>query len=354
MIVVIKQFYKFFRNTFYVLRAESVKWFVAKGISSLKDLYNKFCSEFLHINKKVRNLVDTNIELGLYHFYKGNKGDACLRFWLLKISAPSVSYLVYYNLGRCYLADDKTKKAKKYFNKAIQIKEYYPEVRYCLDKIEDPKSITKIPLSIIEERFDYTAPYYVRERIVNKQYNGHKIVFHEIIGYLHNRSTDVSILDIGCGSGICGHFLKMNHVGDNITGIDLSSKMLRVAEHCYVDDKAVYDKLLHTSSSQYFANSDAKEKFDIILTVDSLGCEKELYNTFCLYRDALKKGGVIVSIVRSSGSNNVQFLPNLDMFCYSQDYMLHLSSQLDMESFRVIKCQLYTDVDGYLCMFAKK
>ncbi|MBQ4874780.1 MAG: class I SAM-dependent methyltransferase [Rickettsiaceae bacterium H1] len=304
----------------------------------------------------MRNLVKTNFELGLYHFYKGNKDDAFLRFRLLKLCTSHVSPLIYYNLGRCYFVSKKFKKAKQSLMNALQMKEYYPEVNYYLNKIDKPFSITEVPISIIEEKFDYITPYYVESYIINRQYQGYKIVLHEIIDHLPDVGNIIDILDVGCGTGICGHFLKMNGVGSNIVGLDISSKMLSIAERCYVNEKAVYSKLLHMSCSKYFSNFDVSEKFDIILAIDSLGYEQELYETFRLFQNVLKKGGIIISIVRAleKPKEKVEFLQDADIFCYSQDYMLSIPSKLDMEVLKVIKCQLYDDVMGYLCMFVKK
>ena len=356
MITILRQFYIFIQEILYFFKLKSLKGLFGRMLCTLQRWYKDCCSELANVNGKVHNLVDTNIELGLYHFYKGNKEDAHLRFQLLRMCTSSVNALVYYNLGRCYFVKKKFKKANKYFSKALRIKESYPEVNYYLDKMRDVVSVIQVPLSIVEERFDCIAPFYVEDCIIQKHYTGYKIILYEIIDYLYTKGGESNILDVGCGTGICGHFLKMNRVGDSITGVDLSSKMLRIASRCYVNDKAVYDELIHMSSEKYFSDFNASEKFNIILAVDSLGYKKELYETFCLYRDALRKGGVIISIVRAveDSSKEIEFSPELDMFCYSQDNMLQLSSKLNMETLKVIKCQLYDDISGYLCMFVKR
>ncbi len=354
MIVTLKQFSLFLRDIILFLKPKSFKDLPSRVVLGCKDFFVKSKCEWGDLNKKMRNLVNTNINLGLYHLYRGNKDDACFRFRLLKFCMSDVKPSVYYNLGRCYAINKKFNKARKLFCDALEKQENYPEVEYALNKIDDVSKIEKVPLSVIRQRFDFMASYYVEEFVMKRKYRGYDIILYEITDYLNNRSRESIVLDVGCGTGVCGHFLKMNHVGRKIVGIDLSSEMLDISENCYVRDMPVYDEVLNVSAEEYFAKLCENNRFDIIIAVDSLGYERELYQRFSEFKLALTEGGFILCIMRLSSGASVEFLPDLDMFCYSQDYILHLSSRLRMKAVKVVKCQLYDNINGLLCMLVKE
>lgn len=354
MIFTLRQFCQFIQDIIKAIKPNSLKGSFQNILCKSQSFYYKAIKECAAGNKKMRNLVGTNVDLGIYHFHKGNMGDAFFRFRLLQIFTSHLNSLIYYNLGRCYLVNKKLNKAKHFLIKSLRLQENYPEARYCLQKIESALKIEKVPLAVIKEKFNYIAPYYVDHYIIKQQYRGHTIVLHELLEYFNHRSNNINILDVGCGTGICAHFLKMNHVGGNIVGIDISSNMLSVAENCYVKNQAVYTELLNMSDDEYFEQNDIHEQFDAILAIDLICYKKDLLEVFLKYKTALKKNGISICILRLAQSNTIEFIPELDTFSYTQDYMLQLSSELQMEPLRVIKCQLYENIEGLLCILVKK
>ncbi len=356
MITTLKQLYLFLKNIIDTLKPASFKVLFNNSRVKLKAYCKYLTYELPVMKKKLAHLGDTNFKLGLYHLYKANNDDAHFRFQVLKIFNKSNNAALHYNLGRCYIQKQKLKKARKHLQEALKIQEHYPEANYYLNKITKKDSINFVPQQIIQEKFDYISSYYVDMYIGQQKYRGYKIALHEILSYLNDRSRESNILEIGCGTGVCGHFLKVNHVGKSIIGVDISQEMLNIAAKCNVHNQDVYDSLFHMSDSQYFSEYNVTEKFDIVLAIDVLGSEKDLHNTLSNYKNALKKSGIIVAIVRAleSDKHTVELSTRQDTFCYSQDYMLQLGKDLNMEPFKVSKCELYNDVTGYLSIFIKE
>ena len=213
--------------------------------------------------------------------------------------------------------------------------------------------IIEVPISILQERFDYMSSYYNEECIVSQQYKAHKIIFNEIAEYFHNRSNIIDILDVGSGTGACAQFLKMNYIGNTITGVDISSKMIDLSRECYAHDKPVYSELFNMSIQEYLTSSHSEKQFDLILSIYSSCYQSSLAELFLKYKDALKVGGLVICLLKKSTEKDIQFIADLDLFQYSQDYILKLSLDIEMEAIKVINCQLSNDVDGLLCMFKR-
>ena len=131
----VKQFIRFFKDTvlvFYSMPLKDLPGIFSKGI---KRACNNTLNNLFSANKKIQNLQQTNLDLGIYHFYKGNLGDAHFRFKLLQMFTSRIKDVVYYNLGRCYIVQKKYKKAHKNLLQASYYKKNYPELDYYLAKI---------------------------------------------------------------------------------------------------------------------------------------------------------------------------------------------------------------------------
>lgn len=109
-----------------VLNIKKVKHFIV-------NKYNTLHKEMTVLLKKSKNLLNTNIEIGLYHFYKGSISDAKLRFWLISIFYPHLP-IVWYNIGRCHFAVGNTNKAYNYLTRTLKLDNDHEEASYYIKK----------------------------------------------------------------------------------------------------------------------------------------------------------------------------------------------------------------------------
>ncbi|MCX7102500.1 MAG: tetratricopeptide repeat protein [Methylobacter sp.] len=109
------------------------------------------------------------------------------------------------------------------------------------------------------KRLEYQAPFLV----------------HKALGQLDLNSKEWNVLDIGCGTGLCGALIRPM-VG-NLVGVDLSSKMLERAKA-----REIYDELIEAELTEFC--SKAQSTYNAITCVD----------TFCYFgdlTDAMKAAG---------------------------------------------------------------
>jgi predicted TPR repeat methyltransferase len=79
------------------------------------------------------------------------------------------------------------------------------------------------------------------------------------------------ILDIGCGTGLCGQYLKP--LGSSLTGVDLSRGMLTKAR-----TTKLYDELLEAELTQYMLKT--PDRFDLVTCADTFVYFGELKGAF--------------------------------------------------------------------------
>ena len=104
-----------------------VSSFVAgsKKISSLlQDYFSGLFSEIKMIKVKSKNLLQTNINLGLKHLNNDHIPDAIFRFRIIAFFWPN-HIKTYYYLAHCYILQGKYEKAKKYLKILLQMDPSY-------------------------------------------------------------------------------------------------------------------------------------------------------------------------------------------------------------------------------------
>ncbi|KJV69356.1 methyltransferase domain-containing protein [Candidatus Neoehrlichia procyonis] len=312
----------------------------------LKNKCTHLKEEFMFIKSKSKNLLATNIDLGLYHFYKGNISDAKTRFWLISIVKPHLP-ISYYNIGRCYFISRDFKKAEQYFLKAIALDKNYDEAIYYLNKIKAPYKVTHVPDNIVQQYFNYTSEYFVEHWVITKRYRAHEYVRSLIVNFFGELSCNIDILDLGCGTGICGQFLKIKNIGKHITGIDISSHMIHIARGCFVNGKQAYNELININMHDFLKSNN--KPYDAIILTEVLHYTGDLSSIFKLVSTALNPKGIVVGLVREIHDENFTFIPEGDFFCHSLNYIKNTMLQANMKITYSSNCKIYgNQIDGIL------
>ncbi|WP_168464505.1 class I SAM-dependent DNA methyltransferase [Wolbachia endosymbiont of Ctenocephalides felis wCfeT] len=296
---------------------------------------------------KSKNLLNTNIEMGLYHFYKGNISDAKLRFWLISIFYPNLP-IVWYNIGRCHFAAGNTSKAYNYLTKTLKLDNNYKEASYYIQKMANPSLITELPKNIIKQYFDYTGEYFVEHWLIAKQYRGHELVHMAVTKIFNNDTSKLNILDLGCGTGICGHFLKIHNIGGHITGIDISNRMLNIARGCFIKGKPVYNELIHMEMTE-FLKQEKNNLYDVIILSEVLHYSYDFQTELELAKRSMSKKGAIICLIRRKESEDVDFINKGDYFRHSEGYVQRVAKEINMQISYMSYCKMYgSQVDGIL------
>jgi len=325
------------------------------------DGIKKFKDEFPTIKEKLKDPTKTQYELGLYHAKKGNLRDALLRFWITtKLDKNHAE--AFYRIGWVHFQKSKDNKAKKSLEKALSLNPNLIEARFLLNIIEK-KYIDEIPLDMIKEDADRWADIYESVFLQDMEYKGHQAVCNAILGIFNFQNKEDKIpkvLDLGCGTGLCGVYLRKQTA--HITGVDISSAMLKYADDLKeekidiqkeiekksapkefkdgktnkeVDEKKeiketikVYDKLIEGDIISYLRNTE--EKFDAIsagYTFNFFGNLKEL---FPLCKKVLKGGGILAFTVEDCKEDSYKFSDKAGMFIHSNEHIKKTSGGFEI------------------------
>ncbi|WP_086929477.1 methyltransferase domain-containing protein [Agarilytica rhodophyticola] len=191
--------------------------------------------------------------------------------------------IAYAQITALYRQTNCKKEAKAYYQKWAKAVTNNPVPRVFLDILG--KRITdQLPVGFVRQEFDYFAETFDRtlERI---HYIGPQEVSKILASYIPQANSSLSVLDLGCGTGLCASILKpYSHW---LCGVDLSAKMLEKAKLLNV-----YDELFESDAVEYLKKQTTA--FDLISVADVFpyfGNIEELLSSISI---ALKRNGMLI------------------------------------------------------------
>lgn len=285
----------------------------------IHKFYLDYMISFQVIFEKLKNLPETNYKLGLFHLHEGNIYDARLRFKIVLLLNKN-HLMACYKLGYTYLVVGESEKAAQYFIRCLKIKPDFAEAQYMIATIDKKQqSPSFIPITIIEEFFDDLAPNYQKNFVEQKGYKGHILLFESIESADIQHLDKLEVLDVGCGTGLCGVYFKEKISIDFLTGIDISAGMLMQAKQAKVQGKPAYDNLLKTDFNSYLLNSE--KKFHIIMSACSLHYANDLEAIITHFNKMLYPKGILAFSVEKSSVNDIVLNEKMENFSYSKSYL---------------------------------
>ena len=161
---------------------------------------------------------------------------------------------------------------------------------------------------------DYRAPQYIAQYMEQL--------------YPHTWLTKIRILDAGCGTGLCGLFLKKYAKYHGLDGVDLSEKMIAEAKK-----KLIYHRLYCQELCAFLRSQN--NAYDLITAADVLTYFGDLKPVFANAFSALKKRGRIIFTITKNNENDSDWHLHMSgRFSHTLEYVETL---LNEHGFRIEK-----------------
>jgi predicted TPR repeat methyltransferase len=132
---------------------------------------------------------------------------------------------------------------------------------------------------------------------------------------LESNRADLDVADLGCGTGLCGSFLRP--YAGRLVGIDLSPNMLAQAR-----ERGHYDELIDRELTSYLRAHPAS--FDVAVAGDVLCYFGELGEVVGAAFQALRREGFFAfTLEAASDSRHAYILHHNGRYAHSEDYVRH-------------------------------
>ncbi len=192
----------------------------------------------------------------------------------------------------------------------------------------------------VEKHFDSFAPNF-ESSLRSLSYRGPDMIA-KALESATSRKSGLSVLDAGCGTGLCGSVLAP--YAGRLIGVDLSSAMLEVAKK-----RGLYHELVKCEITHYLVEH--PDCFDLVAAADTLIYFGDLEELFGAGYSALRPRGVFAFTVEEEKAANKTYRLNpRGRYSHSKDHLAVLLPQSGFEILAmepdVIRIEFGAPVDG--------
>lgn len=164
-----------------------------------------------------------------------------------------------------------------------------PEVKHLLAALIEGMTPDRAPDEVVERIFDRFADSF-EKKLADLEYRAPELVGEAVARFDPAPSAALSILDAGCGTGLCGPYLRPHAA--HLVGVDLSAGMIAEARK-----GGSYDELAKGELTAFIG--ERKDDYDLIVSADTLcyfgRIDEVAQNAFA----ALRPGGAFIFTVEA-------------------------------------------------------
>lgn len=286
-----------------------------------------------HLSKALEispDLVTAAEYLGHAYIATGEVVPAIEAFEKALQLSPELS-IAHHNLGVLYLRQQNNPKALAHFEEALRLDPQNDTAHHMVWSLKGIET-EEAPLGYITELFDQYAEYYDEHLKEKLHYVVPGLLRQAVSRCMGNKIRAGRILDLGCGTGLCGVFFR--DLAIELIGIDLSEKMIEKARIL-----GAYDELIVTDFHQYLAN-ESLPPFDLIVSGDVLVYSGDLDDTFKKVSQKLVPNGLFAfttehlpeSLPTEQGNTKHGYhLNTTGRFAHSNAYIHQLAQKYQLE-----------------------
>jgi predicted TPR repeat methyltransferase len=199
-----------------------------------------------------------------------------------------------------------------------------------------------VPKQHLTKSFDQYADHYDQHVLGKLKYRTPDLLCDAMMRFAPSRHLDV--LDLGCGTGLFGP--RLRPLARTLTGVDISSNMLKVARQRQLYDDLICSELIEFLQTQ-------TKQFDIAVAADVFVYIGNLSGVFQGARSALREGGLFGFSTEISEDQDFVLRSNLK-YAHSEAYLRQLAKDqelvVDTIESQVIRQDDGRDVVGYIAI----
>ncbi|MDM0117235.1 tetratricopeptide repeat protein [Variovorax sp. J22R133] len=233
--------------------------------------------------------VDTFTNLGSLLNSMG-RGDEALRAFCEALVLKPRHGRARQALGMAYYTLKRFDEAAQVYSDWLKDEPNSPEARHHLAACSGKGVPERAADDYVETVFDGFADSF-DAKLAILHYRAPELIAQTVASLIGEPRKDLSVLDAGCGTGLCGPFLAP--YAKRLLGVDLSARMLAKAE-----PRQVYDGLAKAELTAFIEGEQA-QSYDLIISADTLCYFGDLRAVTRAAARAMRPGAWLVFTVES-------------------------------------------------------
>ncbi|WP_348699347.1 tetratricopeptide repeat protein [Duganella fentianensis] len=218
--------------------------------------------------------------------------------------------------GNTLRAMQRHEEAAQAYRTALDCGEQAETVAFALASVGAGEAPASLPAEYVRNLFDQYANHFDEHLLNVLDYQTPAHLTRLLMQYPPASATLRDILDLGCGTGLCGPALRP--LARKLCGVDLSPQMLEKAAQ-----RQQYDELHCADLLAYLA--DQSQAWDLAIAADVFVYLGDLSAVFRAIARALRAGGQFCFSVEAANRGDYT-LQASNRYAHSLDYLLRLAS----------------------------
>ena len=281
-------------------------------------------------------------QLGIAHLNLGHTKDAIKYLEMVPKHSDAA-----HNLGVLYLRAQQRDTALTKFKQALADNPANITAQHMTNALQQ-QTTNSAPIDYVKNLFDQYAVYYSEHMRDKLNYQVPHLLRQAVGKSLPKDTKALKVLDLGCGTGLCGVFFR--DLAQYLVGIDISTEMLLQAKAL-----GAYD-LLSVYNLQQAIPGLTDKWFEVIYAGDVLVYLGKLENIFQLCHDALSVNGIFAfTCEQTMDDNQAYVLQENGRYAHNINYIRKLAADFGFDILQeqniVLREQEGVQVNGLLFLF---
>jgi predicted TPR repeat methyltransferase len=277
--------------------------------------------------------------------HKKGRHEEAIAFYTQTVRFAPDFANAYQEMSRCLKRLGRMDEAIRMMEQAVRICPDRPYWQFRLSAMKGDQSVTTMPAQIVRQVFDSYSGNFDDHLLGTLNYRGPKLLQEEV--FKATDRTDLEILDLGCGTGLCG--VEFRPRARLIVGVDLAPKMLKASEA-----RGVYDRLVE---ADVLAALDSEtQQYDLIVAGDVLIYVGDLTQFMPASARRLKNGGWLAFTVESYDGEGFH-LHASSRFSHSIQYIRDLAAGSGLKEISArtaaLRTEQHQDVPAWVVVLQK-
>ena len=297
--------------------------------------------------------IELNPNFALAHFNLGNTLHATDRIDEAIVSFKNAIAIypeyadAYVHLGNMYKIKGNNDEAISSFQKALEIDPDNNSARHLIASLSGKRPKTA-PAEYVADLFDGYADNFDQHLVSKLEYKTPTVLNTTVRRLLDDNATSLKILDLGCGTGLCGPLFR--DIAGELVGVDLSPKMIEKAQA-----RNIYDDLQVGDIST--ALKARTGYYDLVIAADVFVYVGDLDEVFKASYAALKPGGLFAFSVESADENDSYVLRPSGRYAHSVRYIRELAEKHNLHEHvtenTVLRKEKNTSMNGQIIVLGR-
>jgi predicted TPR repeat methyltransferase len=306
----------------------------------------------LRCRRALREMPLSPDALNLLARLRSNRGDESEAIRILKSAlavAPQNSRTYAKLVEICYYSG-RLQQAIEFCQDWSSAQPDNPEMHHMMAALTGDETPQRCSDAYVRSHFDEFSHSFDTVLLKDLSYRGHEIVAAALNAEAQARTTCLTVLDAGCGTGLCGPLVRK--FCRRLVGVDLSPKMLDVARRL-----GCYDDLVVSELTAFM--SGRPNEFDVVIAADVLVYFGALDGVIETVSHTLRDHGLFVSTTEAlcDGTSARFRLQASGRYAHAEAYLRQALSDGHMDAVKLnidsIRSEFRHNVPGYLIVARK-